>query len=77
MTYGEWYKTVREQALLDTARELLEAIRANPSPCVHDHQGCSFQPSGPCSDEYLSKHKLDNNADPIVNEDTLSSDRWA
>lgn len=75
MTHGEWYKAMRDQALLDAARDLIEAIRANPSPCIHDHPSCSHQPSGPCSDEYLSKHRLNNEGHPL--EDTLSSDRWA
>jgi hypothetical protein len=77
MTYGEWHKSMREQALVDAARQLLKAIRDNPSPCVHDHTGCSSKPSGPCSDEYLSKHGLDNDGNPIAKDDTLSSDRWA
>ena len=60
-----------------TTKEFFNALTDNPSPCIHGHVNCSYIPSGPCFDEHLSTRKLDNNADPIVEEETLSSDRWA
>lgn len=44
----------------------MDLVAIDPQPCQYGHFDCSAVDGGPCSDEMLSTHGLDNDLNPIT-----------